>query len=81
MGKIVKNFNEWLAEKKSVYDTETEGEDIKTDSKLEDEQDDYLNKKSGKCPRCGEPYPCDCQKKDSIDTNTASRFKGKKKEK
>jgi len=81
MGNIVKDFNQWLAEKKSVDDTETEGDDIKDDGKLEDEQDDYLQKKDNKCPRCGERYPCDCQDKDSMDTNTSGRFKGKKKEK
>jgi hypothetical protein len=80
MGQIIKNFREFINEKTSIDDTDTEGEDIKNDSKLEDEQDEYLIKKDGICPRCGKPYPCDCQEKDSMDTNTSKLFKGKKRQ-
>ena len=33
-----------------------------------------MAKKANKCPRCGEPFPCDCQEKDSMDIYTAYRL-------
>ena len=77
MTEFIKNFKQWISEKKSVADTETDGEDVKVDDELENKQDEYMAKKANKCPRCGEPFPCDCQEKDSMDTYTAYRFKGK----
>ena len=76
-----KRYSEWLQERTSVEDTETEGSDLKDDIELEDEQDEYITKEINKCPRCGEHIPCDCQQKDSMDMNTSVRFKGKTKTK
>ncbi len=78
MSDYIKSFKQWLNEQ-SVEDTETEGFDMKDNPKLEDEQAEENQKKTNTCPRCGKNFPCECQEKDSMDTNTAGRFTGKKK--
>ena len=82
----IKKFKDFIAEgikttrDKKVDHIEDNEPELKSDSKLEDVVDDYIEDKRDECPRCGNaPDECKCQDSDPWSTQNFHRVpKGEK---